>query len=232
MATKRNVVFANEEIYHVFNRGVERRSLFGGVREYQRFVDTLWFYRFINLPTRLSGFFSLPTAGRQACAAKLRKEHQVSVALLAYCLMPNHFHLVVKQQGDQGISTFLANISNSYTKYFNTKHKRVGSLLQGPFKAVHMESDEQFLHVVRYVHLNPVTSFIIRLEELDDYPWSSHPEYLGAVTEGICERSLVEHEFPTRKTYTQFMYDQAAYTKTLASIGHLIIERAENREQE
>ncbi len=227
MATKRNVVFANEEIYHVFNRGVERRSLFTGLREYQRFVNTLWFYRFSKLPTRLSGFFSLPAAGRQICVEKLQKEKQMGVSLLAYCLMPNHFHLVIKQQTDQGISTFLSNISNSYTKYFNTKHKRVGPLLQGPFKAVHVENEEQLLHVVRYVHLNPVASFLSRPEELDAYPWSSHPEYLGAVTRGICDRSLVEHEFPTRKTYGKFINDQGTYTKTLASMEHLTIDREE-----
>lgn len=225
MATKRNVVFANEEIYHVFNRGVERRSLFTNSREYQRFIDTLWFYRFAGLPTRLSNYFSLPVVTRQSLSKRLRREKQMIVSLLSYCLMPNHFHLIVRQQVNQGISTFLSNISNSYTKYFNTKHKRAGSLLQGPFKAVHIENEEQLLCVIRYVHLNPVSSFLISPENLDTYQWSSHAEYIGKVAENICDQAFVKHEFLTQKTYRQFIDDQVAYVKSLASINHVIIDR-------
>lgn len=81
--------------------------------------------------------------------------------IISYCLMPNHFHLLVKQVIDHGIVKCLNNFSNSYTRYFNIRHDRVGPLFQGRFKAVRIETDEQLLQVSRYIHLNPVASSLI-----------------------------------------------------------------------
>ena len=84
--------------------------------------------------------------------------------------MPNHFHLLLKQTIDNGISHFLSKFTNSYTKYFNTKYNRVGPVFQGVFKSVHIESDEQLMHLSRYIHLNPVVSAVVEKQNLLSYP--------------------------------------------------------------
>ena len=178
MPSNRKVVFANGEYYHIFNRGVEKRPTFTTKYEFLRAVDSINFYRFGNLPIRYSKYLSLDK-NKKAEFLKNLNDKELQVEIVAYCLMGNHFHLLLKQLKENGIVKFMAKFTNSYTKYFNTKHERVGPLFQGVFKAVHIESDEQLLHLSRYVHLNPVTNFKIKADELGSYQWSSYPQYLG-----------------------------------------------------
>ena len=224
MSTNRKVVFANDEIYHVFNRGVEKRPTFIDKRECERGIKTLDFYRFANLPLKLSKFLVLPESERAKLIQKVHDEHQKLVEIISYCLMSNHFHFLLKQKQDNGISTFAANFTNSYTKYFNTKHERVGSLFQGPFKAVRIESDEQLMHVSRYIHLNPVSSFLIEPEELENYQWSSYQEYLESSSSSINDKELVLDLFPSKEKYRQFVLDQVDYARELEEIKHLVVE--------
>jgi putative transposase len=224
MATIRGLVFLTGEIYHVFNRGVERREVFTDIREYKRALNTLWFYRFPQ-KLRLSSYYDLSTKEREAFQISLTdKNKDKIVEILAYCLMPNHFHLILRQKQDNGISNFVANFSNSYTKYFNIKHKRPGSLFQGPFKAVHVETDEQLLHLSHYIHINPVSSGVIKPEKLEEYFWSSFPEYLGKSQLAICDTNWLSGFFSTKKKYKQFVFDQIGYAQKLESIKHLALE--------
>lgn len=224
MATNRNVVFADGEIYHLYNRGVDRRTVFTKKREYQRAVDILAYYRFTNLPMRYSQLLSLPQIAQEATWQRIRKNPTFEVQILAYCLMPNHFHLVLKQTQEGGISRFMANISNSYTKYFNTKYRRVGSLFQGPFKAVYVETEEQLLHLTRYVHLNPVTAKHIEIDHLESYPWSSFPEYMGNTQTKICNTAWIRSHFSTSEKYRTFVSDQAEYAQMLGRIKYIAID--------
>ena len=225
MTTYRKVVFANGELYHVYNRGVERRPVFTNKREYGRAFDTLKFYRFSDLPLRLSKFLVIPESERLELITNISK-HDKIVEIIAYCLMPNHFHFLLKQTQTNGISRFLANFTNSYTKYFNTKRNRVGPLFQGLFKAVHIETDEQFIHVSRYIHLNPVSSFIIKIEELENYQWSSFPEYMNKTSEVICYTKPILDYFSSVEKYRQFVFDQASYAQELDKIKHLIFDES------
>lgn len=222
MATNRMLVFANDQVYHLFNRGVERRSVFTNKREYQRMLDALWFYRYKEPGMRLSKYYALSEEDKETFRASLEKKGTV-VSILAYCLMPNHFHLVVKQREEGGISRFVANASDSYAKYFNTKRKRVGPLFQGVFKAVHVETDDQLLHLTRYVHLNPVSSFLIELEAIETYPWSSLFEYLLSKRETLCDMELVKSLIQL-SGYKKFVYDQVSYAQELEKVKHLVLE--------
>ena len=141
--------------------------------------------------------------------------------------MPNHFHLLLRQETEHGIPVYLSNISNSFAKYFNTHHKRTGSLWQRPFKAVRIETEEQFLHVSRYIHINPAVSFVIKEERLDIYPWTSLPEYLVGGADGICETKEIHGHFRTTHVYRKFIHDQIDYAKTLEKIKHLSIDGEE-----
>lgn len=187
-------------------------------------TDTLWYYRHVHVPLTLSGYYALPPTAQEEVAARLNKDTEFGVSILAYCLMPNHFHLLVRQNSDLGIQKFMANIQNSYTKYFNAKYKRVGPLLQGTFKAVWIEDDEQLLHVSRYIHLNPVVSFLVSDAQLFNYPWSSLPEYEASRENGICETDILLNMMKTRSAYAQFIQDQIGYTNTFGKIKYVSID--------
>lgn len=205
--------FANDHFYHIYNRGSEKRPIFENQRDYQRFIKTLVYYQIEGPKPRFSKFPSL--------AVTKLDENRKLIEILAYCLMPNHFHLLLKQVRDKGITESLSNFSNSYTKYYNTKYNRVGHLFQGEFKAVIMESDEQLLHVSRYIHLNPVVSGLtINLEQ---YKWSSYPEYATGV-DGICSKEEILTNFKDPQDYQQFVLDQVAYAQELESIKHQLID--------
>ena len=146
------------------------------------------------------------------------------VEILCYCLMPNHFHFLLRQLKERGITRFMTRFTDSYAKYFNTKHKRNGPLFQGRFKAVRIEDDNQLLHVSRYIHLNPVVSYVVSVDQLDAYPWSSMGEYLGLHKNQLSNKDLILGQFKDAKAYRSFVHDQIDYAKTLQAIEHLTID--------
>ena len=198
-------VFGNDEFYHVINRGVEKRLTFLDKRDYQRFLETMGYYRFKNPPTRFS-FRNRPNI------LKKNSNNEVLVEVTCFCLMPNHFHLLLKQIKENGISIFLSKLTNSYTKYFNTKHKRVGPLFQGSFKAVRIENDEQLVHTSRYIHLNPLIDYLVK--NLRVYQYSSYRQFLD-LEDGFCKIHYVLDHFPSLGAYEKFVLDQEEYGRTI-----------------
>ncbi|RJP46388.1 MAG: hypothetical protein C4584_01650 [Armatimonadetes bacterium] len=206
--------FVNDQYYHVYNRGSEKRSIFEGRRDYSRFLKTLDYYQLDGPKPKLSKYFKYQKV-------KLDQKKKI-IEIICYCLMPNHFHFLIKQVKDGGITEFLGKISNSYTKYFNTKYNRIGPLLQGEFKAVLIEDDSQLIHVSRYIHLNPLTSFVIK--DLNNYQWSSYREYIRNTNDQICNKDIVMSLFKSPETYQQFVMDQADYGQQLETIKHQLID--------
>lgn len=219
------MLFANGEIYHIFNRGIEKRPTFTDKREFERALLTINYYRFANLPVRLSQALLLGKKEREELFSTLSKKFEKLVEVICFCLMPNHFHFLLRQEIQGGVSKFLSNFANSYTRYFNTKNEgRIGSLFQGIFKSVRMEDEDQFLHVNRYIHINPSVSYMVKKEELESYQWSSLPEYLELSGDGICEKELVLSFFRSKGAYRKFLFDQIDYAKSLDKIKHLLLE--------
>ena len=139
--------------------------------------------------------------------------------------MPNHFHFLLRQIREGGIAKFMSNFTNSYTRYINTKLERTGPLFTGKFKSVRVETQKQLLHVSRYIHLNPYTSFVVKtLEDLQNYHYSSFPEFIGRTSLALCSKDDVLADFKTIKQYEQFVYDQADYQRALHRIRHLLLE--------
>lgn len=223
MATFRKISFRDDEIYHVFNRGMDHRNIFTNKREFYRAQNLIKFYRHKEIPARFSHVVKHSKDIKEKILEKLFTSERI-IDILSYCLMPNHFHFLLKQTSDKGIATFISNFSNAYTKYFNTKAERTGPLLEGVFKAVHIESEEQLIHVSRYIHLNPVASSIIPKEQLNDYLWSSYPEYIGMSGTVICEKESVLGYFKSITEYQKFVEDQIDYAKQLDAIKHLVLE--------
>lgn len=224
MPTTRKVIFANDQIYHVFNRGIDRKPTFTNTRAYERAIQTVSFYQFAKPPIRLSKYLISSVDQRYEIMENLRKNHPPLCEIIAFCLMPNHFHFILKQKIQKGISIFTSNLTNSYSKYFNVRNQRVGPVFQGIFKAVLVESDEQLIHLSRYIHLNPVTSYIIKPEELENYPWSSYREYIKATNGQISSPDIVLKQFPSREAYKKFVIDQVDYARELEKIKHLTFE--------
>lgn len=219
----RKTIFATGEIYHVFNIGVEKRPVFTDKREHDRALLTLNFYRFPKISAGLAQVLKLDLDKRAFFFSQLMKQKEKLVDIIGYSLMPNHFHLLLRQLLDDGIINFVSKFSNSYTRYFNSKNKRIGPLFQGAFKAVRIEEDRQLIHVLRYIHINPVVSSVIREVQLEDYPYSSFSEYMGK-REGFCSKELILGYFSSVDKLREFTYDQVDYGKRLEAIKHLVFE--------
>lgn len=223
MVYVRRLVFTNGYYYHVYNRGVAKQPVFLNKRDYLRFVLTLNYYRFADQPFKLSRFLTTPVESRNDIRTGLGEAGKCIVSILSWCLMPNHFHLLLRQEQDNGVSSYLSKITNSYTKYHNTINERTGSLFQGVFKAVLIEDDEQLMHVSRYIHLNPVSSSLVSQEKIENYHWSSYLDYLGKRV-GFVDSRPVMSLFKSTASYQKFVLDHADYAKRLEQMKHLILE--------
>lgn len=177
-----NPPFVTNSYYHIYNRGVEKRNIFIGKRDYQQFLLGMDFYRKNPLPAKLSDF--------KRGIEKIKKvENQIDlVQIFSYCLMPNHFHFLLKQNTDGGITHFLRKFANSYTRYFNTKYDRIGPLFQGTFKAKLIENDAYLLQVSKYIHRNPLK---LNNNSLGSYPYSSYKYYLSQDKHLFCNTEFI-----------------------------------------
>lgn len=205
--------FEEGGIYHIFNRGVDKRIIFIDDEDYHLFLYYLYIYltplekvlrRYHNLPIRL-----------------FQKNLAKEVDLLAYCLMPNHFHLLLYEKEKGGISQLMKQLSNAYTHYFNQKYKRAGALFEGAFKSVRVPTDELLMHTSRYIHLNPV---VANLSKEPEYKWSSYNEYLAESSIKLCNTKPILNLFASVYAYKKFHTDQKDYAKKLHEIKQLIIE--------
>ncbi|MBI2020276.1 transposase [Candidatus Daviesbacteria bacterium] len=221
----RKTPLSQGEIYHIFNRSVARQPIFLGNRDYQRALETIRFYLFSGAHLSFSHYDRLPLQQRSDFMKKLEESNERQIEIFAYCLMPNHLHFLMKCLRDKGISNFMNWLQNSYAKYFNIKTERSGALFQSMFKAVRIESDEQFIHVGRYIHLNPLTAYIIKNSaQLENYPWSSFAEYLDNQDPKIISRELMLGHFSSVEAFKRFTFDQIDYQRKLAEIKHLLNE--------
>lgn len=215
-----------KQIYHVFNRGIASQPIFYSIKDYQRFLQVLDYYRFLSPDIRFSFYNRLNSKEKQNYLEKMKRTKPAQVQIYAYCLMPNHYHLLVKELEENGIRKFIGNLQNSYAKYFNKKRKRNGSLFQEMFKAVRIEDDEIFVHVVRYIHLNPLTSCIVEnITKLESYLFSSFPVYLGKINCDFIDDSFLLNIFPNRSKLKTFTLDQADYQKKIHDLSYLTLEK-------
>ncbi len=209
--------------YHIFNRGVAKQPTFLSKKDYEQAILALSYYRFKNVPIKLSRFKELSFEERNKLMSRLEENDESLVKIISFVLMPNHFHLLLQQSQDRGIATFIAKFSNSYTKYFNTKQARIGPIFQGVYKAVLVETNEQLIHLSRYIHLNPVVSLVINERSLFTYPWSSLPIFLNPQPSFVYYNPVMEH-FANSRNYEIFLRDQVDYGRQLEQIKHLLWE--------
>lgn len=205
------------EVYHVFSRGVEKRDIFLDAADRERFCKLLVHC----MPAGVIQSFSL--AARRSVRSLRTNNGEGLVDLLCYCLMDNHFHLLVHENVEGGVSLYMQRLLTSYSKYFNTRYDRSGSLFIHPFKAVLVEQDEQLLHVSRYIHLNPYVAHMV--DDPFGYRWSSLDEYMTEPRQerAVCHRQLIKDMVP-KDQHKTFIADEADYARSLADIQHQLID--------
>ena len=145
-----------------------------------------------------------------------------SFSLLSYTLMPNHFHFLIRQNTDLPISKLLLKICGSYSKYYNKKYQRVGSLFQDQFKGVHIESDAQLLWLTAYIHNNPKVAGLVK--DLNNYQWSSYPDYVGLRQGTLCEKDFILKQFKDINAYKIFVDDAYEKIKERKDLENLLLD--------
>ena len=219
----RNIPFVSNQIYHVFNRSIASQPIFVDRRDYERVMELVNYYRFKKPPLRFSHYKRLSKEQKKEYENSFVINKSPMLEILAYCIMPNHVHFLLQPKINSAVSDFMRNLQNSYSKYFNTKRKRTGSLFQFMFKAVRMETDEQLIHVSRYIHLNPTTSYLIEAENLERYEWSSFKDYVSDIQSNVNKEMVLSH-FKSEQDYRKFVFDQIEYQRELDKIKHLALE--------
>ena len=209
---------AEGQFYHIYTKSIASFKIFHGRKDIGRMMQMLRYYQLHDRPDKFSRFVQRNLVKKEGFNKYFHKDLAVGrkfeVQIIAYCMMPTHLHLALKQLRKNGISVFMGNILNSYTRYFNTKHKRKGPLWEGRFKNVHIGSDEQMMHLTRYIHLNPVTARLV--DKPDDWPGSSYREYVAMVSDEdrICDYGHVL-DFKG-VNYKEFVSDRIGYQRELA----------------
>lgn len=213
------------EVYHVMNKSIAGYRIFPSKWSYVRMLQMIRYFSFAEALPKFSQFIErtdVRSRGFETCFQEMFGDGNRHVEINAYCLMPTHFHFVLRQARDGGVVEFLRKISDSYTRYFNVKYDRKGPLWVGRFKSVLVESDEQLLHLTRYVHLNAVTAGLVN--EADSWPWSSYAEYINpnAVEFPLCDfQDLIDLK---PRQYRVFVEDHVGYQREFALIKKLALE--------
>lgn len=183
---ERKQKFVLGEFYHIYNRGVEKRTIFQTANDYKRFMALLYLAN-SSKAVEFRNYFS--KIGLSEIFKQNRGEPLVAIG--AYALMPNHFHLLLTPLVENGVSKFMLKLQTGYSMYFNKKNGRVGSLLQGIFKSEHIDNDRYLRYMYAYIHLNPAKlknsdwkkqpkAFLNRLKKfIVEYPYGSLQEYIS-----------------------------------------------------
>jgi REP element-mobilizing transposase RayT len=172
----RQNVFTPGNIYHVYNRGINRMPVFVNPGNYAYLLRKV-----------------------------KRLLRELPITVLVYCLMPNHYHFVLRQDGDIPISTFIQRLFQTYTQAFNKQEGRKGPLFEGRFRHVHVDRDEYAIHLCRYVHLNPVTAGLVLRPEA--WPYSNYPEWIEVRPGMLVDRAFIRQFFPTPEVYATFVQE-------------------------
>jgi putative transposase len=182
--------FVSGGYYHIYNRGNGKMDIFRDDQDYYSFLKRLRLVLGMDdkLPTNL----------------RIIPFKKKSFLVVCYCLMANHFHILIKQNTLIPISNLVSKICTSYSKYFNKKYDRVGHLFQDQFKAVNVNDDRYLLWLSAYIHLNPK---LAGLCDPAEYKWSSYREYIDDIEGGLCDSSIILERFKNRDEYVQFVED-------------------------
>lgn len=197
--------FVNKEYYHIFNRGVDKRKVFLNGDDFNRFLQSMdEFNSVVPIGSIYENSFNKKKLRHSVSKfeSRKKKEKDKLVSFICYCINPNHYHFLLEQMVDNGIEKFMQRLGNGYTKFFNNKYLRSGSLFQGRYKSVHIDSNEYLLHLSVYINLNDK---VHRLGH--SMSKSSWDEYVNGNDYSFCNKSIILDQFNNVKDYEVFTND-------------------------
>ena len=210
----RLIRIAPGEYYHIFNRAVNKQIIFHDTNDYFRFLFlTLYFQSpiiFQQLGRKVKEFVQSRALDSVEEGEIIKKRR---VELVAFCIMPNHFHLIVKELDEGGIAAYMQRVLTSYSKYYNTKYQKSGHVFQGPYRAVHIADDRQLLHLSAYIHRNP-REISKWFKKEDQYIWSSYQDFIDENRWGdLIMPDIVIGQFKDKAEYENFVKTSPAKIK-------------------
>lgn len=211
----RNIILATDETYHIFSRALHQIPIFSSKYEADLFLSATKYYLQVCPPVK----FSIYRQQKNRYQIDLRRKW---VNLIAYCIMPDHFHFILTQLKDQGIRKYIHRLASSYSHFYNLKSHQKGSVFESKFKAVRIKTQDQLIHLSRYIHLNPTTSYLVKNPQ--DYLYSSYNIYLKKKKSDFVDPSDVMVDFKSATSYQKFVLNQKDYQRELKQIKHLILE--------
>ena len=202
------------EYYHIFNRAVNKQVIFHDTSDYFRFLFlTLYFQSpiiFQQLGRKVKEFVQSRALDNVEEDEIIKKRR---VELVVFCIMPNHFHLIVKELDEGGIAAYMQRVLTSYSKYYNTKYQKSGHVFQGPYRAVHIADDRQLLHLSAYIHRNP-REISKWFKKEDQYIWSSYQDFIDENRWGnLIMPDIVIGQFKDKAEYENFVKTSPAKIK-------------------
>jgi len=216
----RKISFANGEFYHIFNRGVDKRKIFLCGEDLRRFFQSMNEFNSIK-PIGSIYENSFHKDKKSELDDLIDGESRKLVNFICYCLNPNHYHFILEQSVDSGIEKFMHKLGG-YSWFFNKKYNRSGSLFQGPFKAVHIDSNEQLLHTSVYVNLNDkVHQLGGGAAKLVNSSWE---EYVGDDKSGFCDKGIILDQFQGKEKYEDFAKSSLLDIKERREMNLLLLE--------
>jgi len=199
----RKTKFATGEFYHIYNRGVDKRNIFEDPEDFWRFLESM---KEFNREDAIGSLYALNNDKEKFRGSASKNKKLVN--FVAYCLNQNHYHFILEPLVEGGIQKFMHKLSTGYTMYFNDKNKRAGSLFQGRYKSIHIDSNEYLLHLSVYVNLNDKVHKNLNKPWMAKLPFSSFAEFIGERKEKIiCQQGIVLDQFSSRAKYKIYAED-------------------------
>ena len=217
-AKNRIKIYVDNTYYHVYNRGVEKRTIFLDEKDYKVFLSYLKFYLSPPEPRGPSPRLS---------PAQQLTNHNLKIALISYCLMPNHFHLLIKQTDKNCMTNFVRALCTRYSMYFNKRYARIGSLFQGRYKAVLVDNEMQFLYLTKYIHRNPLDLSDYTSSNLLDYPYSSYRNFASIIHQSWIDPSDIIYRYSknnAKHTYQNFVEESREITTEIETLDNLTLD--------
>jgi putative transposase len=180
-------------------------------------VNFLWWLKLVLGLTKMTF-----VKGRRSSLSRIQALPKDAFSILCYCLMPNHFHLLVRQNSELPTTKLLAKVSTSYSKYFNKKYNHVGGVFQDQYKAVLVDNDSYLLWVSAYIHQNPKVAGLVT--DLRDYPYSSYLEYLDQRQKTLADKSLILNMAGGSAGYERFVVSALDHLKQRKELESLLLD--------
>ncbi len=213
-------IFPDGEIFHICNKSISNYHIFRTDKLRDRFITALNYYN--NSEINIS--LSRALRNEITLNSIFSRNKTCIIFIIAYCIMPDHYHLLAKINQSALFSKYINNLQSSFTRFYNKMHDRKGPLWQSRFKAIKIPDDYTLLHVHRYIHLNPTTSGLVARP--NDWIWSSYPSYLS---DGKVLSLNKEVSIQNVHTYKKFVEDQIDYQKKIKGIRRILLEDERRR---